>query len=73
MHKHTCTHAHMHTRMITQTITIVYRVSSALHACTRAHVNKVMYTPYLVMDAPRCTLDRLAKPSNIDWQSTDEP
>ena len=30
-------------------------------------------TPYLVTDAPRCTLDRLAKPSDIDWQSTYEP
>ena len=30
-------------------------------------------TPYLVTDGPRYTLDRLAEPSDIDWQSIDGP
>ena len=57
MHMHTHTHAHTHTHTWTHTththihththththnITIVYRVSSALHACVRAHVYKVL-------------------------------
>ena len=34
---------------------------------------KGLCTPYLVTVAPRYTLDRLAKSSDIDWQSTDGP
>ena len=34
---------------------------------------KSFLRPCLVTDASRCTLDRLAEPSDIDWQSTDGP